>query len=184
MKIIQPKQILDLEDEGPRDQVNLNIVESGTSIVEIEERNQLESEVISRVFHTQKYYFDKVLDATCLSIEDLAKTYAEKINVALGEMRDLFCEVEKITQQKYSLFTVRYTANKTFNIAVAEEDKVSEIKIKYDNISDLEKVKLHKKTNDLLYSNYLSLNLKNSKTTSLAAKLEGQLRQEKSANKA
>ena len=108
-KIIQPKQIIDLEDEGPRDQVNLNNVESGTSIVEIEERSQLESEVISRVFHTQKYYFDKVLDATCLSIEDLAKTYAEKINVALVEMKDLFCEVEKITQHKYSLFTVRYT---------------------------------------------------------------------------
>jgi hypothetical protein len=45
-------------------------------------------------------------------------------------------------------------------------------------------VKFHKQTNDLLYSDYLSLNLKNSKMTSLAAKLEGQLRQEKEANKA
>jgi hypothetical protein len=38
MKIIHPKHVVDLEYEGPRDQVNLNIVESGTSIVEIEER--------------------------------------------------------------------------------------------------------------------------------------------------
>jgi hypothetical protein len=37
MKIVHPKQIVDLEDEGSTDQVNLNIVESGTSIVEIEE---------------------------------------------------------------------------------------------------------------------------------------------------
>jgi len=59
MKIIQPKQIVDLEDEGPRDQVNLNNVESGTSIVEIEEISQLESEGSSRAFHIQKYYFDK-----------------------------------------------------------------------------------------------------------------------------
>jgi hypothetical protein len=36
----------------------------------------------------------------------------------------------------------------------------------------------------LLYSDYLSLNLKNSKMTSLVAKLEGQLRQEKATNKA
>ena len=60
---------------------------------------------------------------------------------------------------------------------------MSEIKIKYDNISAPDKVKFHKKTNDLLYSDYLSLNLKNSKMTSLVAKLEGHLRQEKEAKK-
>lgn len=61
MKIIQPKQIVDLEDEGPRDQVNLNTVESATNIVEIEERSQLESEGSSRAFHSQKYYLIKHL---------------------------------------------------------------------------------------------------------------------------
>jgi hypothetical protein len=64
MKIIQLKQIVDLEDEGPIDQVNLNIVESGTSIVEIEERSQLESEGSSRALHSQKYYFDKAPDTS------------------------------------------------------------------------------------------------------------------------
>jgi len=38
-------------------------VESGTNIVEIEERSQFESEGSSRVFHSQKYYFYKVPDA-------------------------------------------------------------------------------------------------------------------------
>jgi hypothetical protein len=33
MKIFQPKKIVDLEDEGPRDQVNLNTVESDTNIL-------------------------------------------------------------------------------------------------------------------------------------------------------
>jgi hypothetical protein len=64
--------------------------------------------------------------------------------VALGEIRDLFPEVEKVSQQKTSLFVVRDIESKIFNIAVAEEDKVSEIKIKYDNISALDKVKFHK----------------------------------------
>jgi hypothetical protein len=53
---------------------------------------------------------------------------------------------------------------------------VSEIKIKYDNRSAPDKAKFHKKANDLLYYDYLSLNLKNSKMTSFAAKLEGQIR--------
>lgn len=64
--------------------------------------------------------------------------------MALGEIRDLFPEVEKVSQQKTSLFVVRDIESKIFNIAVAEEDKVSEIKIKYDNISALDKVKFHK----------------------------------------
>jgi hypothetical protein len=52
MKIIQPKKILYLEDEGPKDQVNLNIVESANNIVEAEERSHLESEGNSRAFHS------------------------------------------------------------------------------------------------------------------------------------
>ena len=85
---------------------------------------------------------------------------------------------------KASLFVVRDVESKTFKIAVVEEDKVSEIKIKYENISSPDKVKFHNKTNDLLYFDYLSLNLKNSKMTSLATKLEGHKRQGKVANKA
>ena len=64
MIIVETMQIVDLEDEGPRDQVNLNTVESATNIVEIEERSQLESEGNSRSFHSQKYYFDKAPNTT------------------------------------------------------------------------------------------------------------------------
>jgi hypothetical protein len=114
----------------------------------------------------------------------LAKQYAEKGNATLGEMRDLVPEVEKVSQQKYSLFTVRDVENRTFNNAVAEEDKISEIKIKYDKMSSPYKVKFYKKTSDMLYFDYLSLNLKNSKLSSYIAKLEGQLKKEKAANRA
>ena len=55
-------------------------------------------------------------------------------------MRDLVPEVENISQQKYSLFTVRDVEKKTFNIAIADEEKVSKIKIRYDNISAPDKV--------------------------------------------
>jgi hypothetical protein len=49
--------------------------------------------------------------------------------VDLGEIRDLFPKVAIFFQQKASLFLVRDIENKTFNIAVAKEDKVSEIKL-------------------------------------------------------
>jgi hypothetical protein len=114
----------------------------------------------------------------------LAKQYAEKGNIALGEMRDLVPEVENISQHKSSLFTVKYVEKRTFNISFSKEDKVSEIKIRYDNISALDKVKFHKNTSDMLYSDYLSLSLENSKLSSYAMKLEGKLRQEKSYRRA
>ena len=71
------------------------------------------------------------------------------------------------------MFTVRDVEKRTFNIAVADEDKVSEIEIRYDNIIALDKVKFHKHTSDMLYSDYMSLSLKNSKLSSYAMKLEG-----------
>jgi len=99
-------------------------------------------------------------------------------------MRDLVPKVEKISQHKYSLFIIRDVEKSNFNIAVADEDKVSEIKIKYDNISAPDKVKFHKHTSDMLYSHYLSLSLKNSKLLSYSMKLEGQLKQEDASSRA
>ena len=81
-------------DEAFKDQVDLNIVVSGTSIVEIEEISHLESEGRSRVFHSEKYYFDRAPNTAYQSREDLAKQYVEKRIVALGKIRDLFREVE------------------------------------------------------------------------------------------
>ena len=106
----------------------------------------------------------------------MEKHYAEKGNIALGEMRDLVPEVENISQHKYSLLTVRDVEKKTFNIAIADEEKVSKIKIRYDNISAPDKVKFHRNTSDMLYPDYLSLSLKNSKISSYAIKLEVKLK--------
>ena len=43
---------------------------------------------------------------------------------------------------------MRDVEKRTFNIVVAVEDKVSEIKKIYDNISAPDKVKFHKNTSD------------------------------------
>jgi hypothetical protein len=94
-------------------------------------------------------------------------------------MMDLVPEVENISQHKSSLFTVRDIEKRTFNIAVVYEDKVSEIKIRYDNISAPGKVKFHRNTSDMFYFDHMILSLKNSKMSSYEIKLEGKLRKEK-----
>jgi hypothetical protein len=168
---------VDLEEEEPREQVNLDMVESGTSIIEVEKESKIQSEGGSKTFSSKKYIFDKTSEAVYQYKEDLEKQYAEKGNIGLGEMRDLVPEVEKTSQNKYSIFMVRDVDKRTFNIAVSYEDKVSEIKIRYDNIIAPKKVKFYKNTSDMLYYDYLSLILKNSKMSSYAMKLEGNLRQ-------
>jgi hypothetical protein len=79
---------------------------------------------------------------------------------------------------------VRDIEKRTFNIAVVDEDKFIEIKIRYEKSNALDKVKFHRNTNDMLYFDYLSLSLKNSKLSSYAMKLEGNLRQEKASSRA
>ena len=65
-----------------------------------------------------------------------------------------------------------------------DEDKVSEIKPHHENISAPDKVKFHRNTSDMLYSDYPSLSLRVSRLTTHALKLDGQLKQEKASNKA
>jgi hypothetical protein len=150
-----------LEKEEPKEQVNMDMVESGTGTIEVEKGRKHQSEGNSRTFSRKKHIFDKTYGATYHSKEDLEKQYAEKGNMALHEMRELIPELEKISQHKYSLFIVSDIEKRNFNIAMVDEDKVSEINIRYDNINAPDKDKFHRNTNDMFYSDYLSLILKN-----------------------
>jgi hypothetical protein len=168
---------VDLEEEESKEQVNMDMVESGTSIIEVGKGSKLQSEGSLRTLTNKKHIFYKASREAYQYKEDLANQYVEKGKLAMSEMRELIPEVENISQHNYSLFTVRDIEKNTFNIAVVDEDKVSEIKIKYENISALDKGKFHKNTNDMMYSDYLGLSLKNSKLSTYAINLEGQLRQ-------
>jgi hypothetical protein len=184
IKITQSPQIVDLEEEEPKEKVSMDMVESGTIKEETGKRNMPQGESSSRDFGSKKHIFDKAPGAVYQSKEDLAKQYAVKGILAMSEIRELIPEVEKISQHKSSLFTVRDIEKKTHNIAVVDEDKVSEVKLHYENISAPYKVKFHRNTCDMLYSYYLSLSLKISRLTTHALKLEGQLRQEKTSSRA
>ena len=102
----------------------------------------------------------------------------------MSEIRDLIPEVERVSRHKSSLFSVKDVERKTLNITMVDEDEVSEIKLHYENISDPDKVKFHRNTNDMLYSDYLSLSLRVARMKTHTLKLEGQLNQEKESSRA
>jgi hypothetical protein len=64
MNISQSPQIVNLEEEEPREQVNLDMVESGTSTIEAEKESKLQSKGISRTFSNNKNIFDKTYGAS------------------------------------------------------------------------------------------------------------------------
>jgi hypothetical protein len=110
--------------------------------------------------------------------------YVVKGSMANSEIRELLHEVEKTSQFKSSLLLVRDVENKTFNVVVADDDKVSEIKMNYENIGAPDKVKFHRNVNDMLYFDYLSLGPRVTILATHALKLYGQLKQGKESNKA
>ena len=59
MKITQSPQIVDLEKEDPKEQVNMDMVESGTNTIEVEKGSKLQSEGSPRSFSRNKHIFDK-----------------------------------------------------------------------------------------------------------------------------
>jgi hypothetical protein len=158
----------------------MDMVESGTNKEEAGKRSMPQSESSSRAFNNKKHVFDQTPRAVYQSREDVGRQYDEKGNLEMSEIRELIPEVESISQHKSSLFSMRDIDKKTLNIAVADEDKVSEVKLHYEKISAPNKVKFHK----MLYSDYLGMSLRVSRLTTHALKLEGQLRQEKASSRA
>jgi hypothetical protein len=143
-----------------------------------------QSEGSLRAFNNKKHLFDKTPGAVYQSKEDLANQYAEKGRLAMSEIRDLIPKVERVSHHRSSMFSVKDVERKTLNIEVADEDKVSEIKLNYENISAPDKVKFHRNTSDMLYSDYPSLSLRVASLTTHTLKLEGKLKKEKASNRA
>jgi hypothetical protein len=110
--------------------------------------------------------------------------YVLKGSMANIKIRDLLPKVEKISQHKTSLLSIMDVERKIFNIVVADDDKVSEIKMNYQNIVSLDKVKFHINVSGMLYSDYLILGMRVARLITHALKLYGQVKQEKESNKA
>jgi hypothetical protein len=151
MKITQSLQIVNLEEEEPKEEMSMDMVESRTKNEEANTESMPQG---------KKHVFNKAPKVVYQSKEDLANQYTLKGNLAMSEIRYLLLEVKRISQHKSSLFSVMDVERKTLNIAVEDEDKVPEIKLHYENISAPDKVKFHINAIDMLYLDNLSLSLR------------------------
>jgi hypothetical protein len=125
MKITPPSQVVDLEEEEPKEKTSMEMVEGATKNEEDGIGRMSQSKSSTRVFSIKEHIFSKTPSAVYQSKEDLMNQYAVKGSMANSEIRDLLPKVEKISQHKTSLFSVIYVERKMFNIAIADDDKVS-----------------------------------------------------------
>jgi hypothetical protein len=149
-----------------------------------------------KVFSSMKHVFGQTPGTIYQSKEELLHPYAVKGSMFNSEIKELLPEVEGACQRKAHLLSVRDVEKKTFNIAVVDNDKVSEFKVHYENIDAPDnkvhyenidapdKVKFHINVSDMLYADYLNLALKAARLTTHVLKLDGQLKQEKVSSKA
>ena len=77
------------------------------------------------------------------------------------------------------MISTRDEERNTLKFAVVNDKKVSEIEVKLDKISVLDKIQLHKQNGDVIYSDLLHAIVKITKLQSLVDKMEIQLKHEK-----
>jgi hypothetical protein len=100
IKVTQSPQIVDMEEEKPKEKVNMDMVESGTNNEEAGKRSMPQSERISRDFSNKKHIFDKAPVAVYQSKEYLASQYVVKGSLDMSEIREFIPEVEIISKHK------------------------------------------------------------------------------------
>ena len=111
-------------------------------------------------------------------------SYVEKQKQSLEETRNLLPRVRSLNNPKTSLISTRDVERNTFKLAMVSDKKMSEMEVRLDKISVLDKIQLHKQMGDIIYSNLLHAMMRVNKLQVLVDKLEVQLKHEKVENKA
>ena len=111
-------------------------------------------------------------------------SYVEKQRQSLEETRNLLPRVRSLNNPKTSLISTRNIERNTLKLAMVSDKKVAEMEVRLDKNSVLDKIQLHKKTRDIIYSDLLHAMVKINKLQVLVDKLEVQLKHEKVENKA
>ena len=103
---------------------------------------------------------------------------------SLEETKNLLPRVRKLINKKTSLISTRDAERNTLKFVVVSDKKVSEMEVKLDKFSVLDKIQLHKQTGDVIYSDLLHAIVKVDRLHSLVDKMEVQLKHAKVENKA
>jgi hypothetical protein len=78
MKITPPSQVVDLEEEEPKEKINMEMVEGATKNEEVGTGSMPQRESSTRVFNNKKHIFRRTPRAVYQSKEDLMNQYVVK----------------------------------------------------------------------------------------------------------
>lgn len=89
-----------------------------------------------------------------------------------------------MSKDKDSFVTIKDTQKNVSNIAVVDQNNVSDMRITLDQLNVPDNIHFHNQTNEIIHTNLLQSTLNISRLETRVAKLEGQLKQKKVTNKA
>ena len=138
-----------------------------------------EDQVPQSVLQVQHYQFQEAQANQYRAKEDLIKKYAQKKNLTFDENQKLLAEAKKFPIEKLSPIIVKGPEYGPLNLSITEEDKLSKIKIKMDQINLLNNIHFHRKILEVLYVGLLKPFLENKKLEPKVSKLEDQLKKKK-----
>ena len=84
---------------------------------------------------------------------------------------------------KFSFTTARHLTTISLNLAITNGEGISEVELKMDQFSILDKIVFHKGVRNLIYANLTKEALSHLKSQQRVVKLETQLNKEKETNK-
>ena len=74
---------------------------------------------------------------------------------SLEEIKNMLPWVRKLINKKTSFISTRYAESNTLKFVVVSDKQVSEMEVKLDKISVVDKIQLYKQTRDVIYSDLL-----------------------------
>ena len=105
---------------------------------------EISSEVKKKFVQMHQYYFgyeSKTKSSSCYkSKTELMSSYADKEMQSSEETKNLLPQVRKLINQKTSLISTRDAERNTLKFVVVSDKKVSEMEVKLDKISVLDKI--------------------------------------------
>ena len=92
------------------------------------------------------------------------RKYMNVREVAVDESQKLCHKLRKLSQEKVTVLDVRYVLTSSLHLALTNDQKVFEIDIKMDKVFVPDKIPFHKKSSEILYSDFMKETLAHSKS--------------------
>ena len=183
--------ILDLDESTNQEEIGKGVTiqqenpeqEATSSSEQIVSQFVVKTHQSSIFLDLQSYQYEEAFEAQYKSKLDLIQQYTKKMDINLQENQKRIKDVRKDTPNKVSMLTIKEPTQNVLNIALVEDDKVVEIKLRMDKISVPDKIHFHRQTSEVLYHDLLQSILSNKKLESEVTKLEQQLKKERAMGK-